>query len=150
MPPRTKKTSNRPTAVKQTHGRNRKPPTKVKEADSKRKSGTASAAATEATDAPSISSSNDTSFARVLLTKPVSFLLKSEPHEFSIDDLRNKPNSRAEWDGIRNFEASKILKTEMKVGDLAYFYHSSCKDVGIVGLVEVVRSGKQILCIIET
>ena len=67
------------------------------------------------------------------------FLLKSEPHEFSIADLESKQNHTAPWDGIRNFEAARILRTEFRVGDRAYFYHSSCKDLGIVGEVEVTR-----------
>ena len=69
----------------------------------------------------------------------VKFILKSEPHEFSIKDLESKPNQTAPWDGIRNFEAAKILKTEFRVGDRAYFYHSSCKDLGIVGEVKVTK-----------
>jgi hypothetical protein len=66
----------------------------------------------------------------------VSFLLKSEPHEFAVQDLLTKPKHESIWDGIRNFEAAKIMRT-MKVGDRAYFYHSSCKEIGIVGIVEV-------------
>ena len=69
----------------------------------------------------------------------VKFILKSEPHEFSIADLGSKPNQTAPWDGIRNFEAAKMLKTEFQVGDRAYFYHSSCKDLGIVGEVKVTK-----------
>lgn len=42
------------------------------------------------------------------------------------------------WDGIRNFEAARQLK-EMSVGDKAYFYHSSCKTIGIVGVVEITK-----------
>ena len=71
--------------------------------------------------------------------EPVKFLLKSEPHEFAIQDLLNKPNHESIWDGIRNFEAAKIMKNEMKKGDRAFFYHSSCKEIGIVGIVEIIR-----------
>ena len=68
----------------------------------------------------------------------VKWLFKSEPHEYSIQDLREKPNGESVWDGIRNFEAARQL-TEMKCGDRCYFYHSSCKDIGIVGIVEVIK-----------
>ena len=63
----------------------------------------------------------------------VKWLLKSEPHVISIDDMAAKPGVEV-WDGIRNFEARNLLRT-VKVGDLAFFYHSSCKKPGIVGIV---------------
>ena len=67
---------------------------------------------------------------------PNYFLLKSEPDEFSIHDL--KECGEEEWDGVRNFQARNKLRT-MEVGDLAYFYHSSCKVPGVVGTMRVVR-----------
>ena len=69
------------------------------------------------------------------------FLMKSEPHVFSIDDLRNLPNSTDHWDGVRNHVAKNIMKNQMKIGDLAFFYHSNAKkkeDVGIIGVVKIV------------
>lgn len=75
---------------------------------------------------------------RCATNSSIKFLLKSEPFDISIQDIREKPNGESVWDGIRNFEAAKMLK-EMKVGDQAYFYHSSCKEPGIVGLVEVIK-----------
>ena len=65
------------------------------------------------------------------------WLMKSEPDEFSIDDLAQK--SCEIWDGIRNFQAKKFLQA-MSVGDEAFFYHSSCKAVGIVGQMKIVRT----------
>jgi len=62
------------------------------------------------------------------------WLLKSEPDEFSIDDLKQK--TTAPWDGVRNYQARNFMK-EMQVGDLAFFYHSSCQLVGIAGVMEV-------------
>jgi predicted RNA-binding protein with PUA-like domain len=68
------------------------------------------------------------------------WLLKTEPDEFSIDDLQQKlPNSEP-WDGIRNYQARNILRDKVQTGDLAYIYHSSCKNVGIAGVAEVVRA----------
>lgn len=67
------------------------------------------------------------------------WLFKSEPDAFSIDDLAAKPKQTEHWDGIRNYQARNYLRDQVKVGDQVFFYHSSCKDVGIVGVAEVVR-----------
>jgi predicted RNA-binding protein with PUA-like domain len=64
------------------------------------------------------------------------FLLKSEPADYSIDDM--KRDTREEWDGVRNFQARNILRS-MKVGDRAFFYHSQTKVPGIVGTVQIAR-----------
>ena len=65
------------------------------------------------------------------------WLMKSEPDEFSIDDL-NKNNITA-WEGVRNYQARNFMRDQMKKGDMVLFYHSSCKNVGIAGLAEVVK-----------
>jgi predicted RNA-binding protein with PUA-like domain len=67
------------------------------------------------------------------------WLLKSEPGEFSIDDLSRCPGRRTAWDGVRNFQARNFMRDDMKKGDLAFFYHSSCAVPGIAGIVEIVR-----------
>jgi predicted RNA-binding protein with PUA-like domain len=64
------------------------------------------------------------------------FLLKSEPDEFSIEDLQRCQEN--EWDGVRNFQARNKMRL-MKPGDLAFFYHSSCKVPAIVGTMRVLR-----------
>lgn len=69
------------------------------------------------------------------------WLLKSEPDAFSIDDLANKAEQIEHWDGVRNYQARNMLRDQMKVGDLAFFYHSNCSPPGIVGIVEIVREG---------
>ncbi len=69
------------------------------------------------------------------------WLFKTEPDAFGIDDLANMPNQTEHWDGIRNYQARNFLRDEVKCGDLVFIYHSSCKDVGIVGLAEVVKEG---------
>lgn len=66
------------------------------------------------------------------------FLVKSEPDDFSIQDLRDSPNGVAPWDGVRNPQARNILR-QMRLGDKAFFYHSSCKIPAIVGVCEVAR-----------
>lgn len=68
------------------------------------------------------------------------WLFKSEPDAFSIDDLAAKPNQTEHWDGIRNYQARNYLRDEVKVGDQLFFYHSSCQDVGIAGVAEVVKA----------
>jgi predicted RNA-binding protein with PUA-like domain len=65
--------------------------------------------------------------------------MKSEPSVFSIDDLQNKPNQTYCWDGVRNYQARNMMRDEMKIGDLAFFYHSNCAEPGIVGIMQVVR-----------
>ncbi|MEK7321886.1 MAG: EVE domain-containing protein [Pseudomonadota bacterium] len=67
------------------------------------------------------------------------WLMKSEPDTFGIDDLRARPKQTEHWDGVRNYQARNMLRDQMKKGDLAFFYHSNCKEPGIVGIVEIVR-----------
>ncbi len=69
------------------------------------------------------------------------WLMKSEPDTFSIDSLAAARGKTAAWDGVRNFQARNFLRDQMKKGDLAFFYHSSCAEPGIVGTVSVVREG---------
>jgi len=64
--------------------------------------------------------------------------MKSEPEVFGIDDLHRRPRRTVHWDGVRNYQARNYLR-QMKKGDEVLFYHSSCDDVGIVGVVRVVR-----------
>jgi predicted RNA-binding protein with PUA-like domain len=67
------------------------------------------------------------------------WLLKSEPGEFSIDDLAASPKQTTHWDGVRNYQARNFIRDDMKKGDLAFFYHSSCAEPGVVGIVEITR-----------
>lgn len=64
------------------------------------------------------------------------WLCKSEPEAFSIADLAKK--GEALWDGVRNYQVRNLLRDEVQVGDRALFYHSSTKEVGVVGEMEVV------------
>jgi predicted RNA-binding protein with PUA-like domain len=63
------------------------------------------------------------------------WLMKSEPDAYSIDDLER--DGRDMWDGIRNYQARNMMRDDMRVGDEAFFYHSSCKEPGIVGIMKV-------------
>ncbi|WP_263143897.1 EVE domain-containing protein [Pseudomonas sp. RIT-PI-AD] len=59
------------------------------------------------------------------------WLMKSEPDELSIQDLRRL--TRARWDGVRNYQARNFLR-QMRAGDTFFFYHSSCAQPGIAGI----------------
>ena len=66
------------------------------------------------------------------------WLMKSEPENYSIDDLVAEPNQTDYWDGIRNYQVRNFFRDTMKVGDLAFFYHSNCPVPGIVGTMRIV------------
>ena|SRR6218665_1958328 len=65
------------------------------------------------------------------------WLLKSEPSVFSIEDLKKRKTSL--WDGVRNYQARNFMR-EMNVGDEAFFYHSSCPEPGIVGIMSIAKA----------
>jgi predicted RNA-binding protein with PUA-like domain len=67
------------------------------------------------------------------------WLMKSEPDEFSIDDLAKAPKQTTAWFGVRNYQARNFMRDGMRVGDHAFFYHSSCPEPGIAGIVEISR-----------
>ena len=62
------------------------------------------------------------------------WLMKSEPDAFSIDDL--KKVGTEPWNGVRNYQARNFMRA-MQVGDGVLFYHSNCKEPGIVGTATV-------------
>jgi predicted RNA-binding protein with PUA-like domain len=64
-----------------------------------------------------------------------SWLMKSEPNTFSIEDLRRQ--DVAWWEGVRNYQARDFLRDQMAVGDEVLFYHSSSKPPGVAGLAQV-------------
>jgi predicted RNA-binding protein with PUA-like domain len=68
------------------------------------------------------------------------WLMKSEPDEVSIDDLAAMPEQTIAWFGVRNYQARNFMRDDMRVGDLAFFYHSSCPEPGIAGIVRVSKS----------
>ncbi len=68
------------------------------------------------------------------------WLLKSEPSEFSIDDLQASPKQETCWDGVRNYQARNFMRDAMTEGDLVFFYHSNCAEPGITGIARVVSA----------
>lgn len=65
------------------------------------------------------------------------WLAKSEPDEYSIDDL--KADKVCYWDGVRNYQARNYLR-EMQVGDKVLFYHSNANPPGVAGVMKVVKA----------
>jgi predicted RNA-binding protein with PUA-like domain len=68
------------------------------------------------------------------------WLMKSEPHDVSIDDLATRPDAPLAWTGVRNYQARNFMRDQMGIGDLALFYHSGCAAIGVVGVVEIVSN----------
>jgi predicted RNA-binding protein with PUA-like domain len=64
------------------------------------------------------------------------WLLKTEPETFSWDDQVKRGAKGEPWTGVRNFTARGYL-TDMKKGDLAFFYHTG-DEKQVVGIVEVI------------
>lgn len=68
------------------------------------------------------------------------WLMKSEPNEFSLEDLQNCPNQTEPWDGVRNYQARNFMRDEMRVKDRVLFYHSG-KHPAVVGTARIVKAG---------
>jgi predicted RNA-binding protein with PUA-like domain len=69
------------------------------------------------------------------MSKRQYWLMKSEPYDYSIDDLERDGQIR--WSGVRNYEARNMMRDKMNVGDRAFFYHSNVKPPVIAGEMEV-------------
>lgn len=69
------------------------------------------------------------------------WLMKSEPDTFGILHLQQRPQQTEPWDGVRNYQARNMMRDQMQVGDLAFFYHSNCTEPGIVGTMKIIRAG---------
>src|SRR3954470_20084669 len=68
------------------------------------------------------------------------WLMKSEPNVFGIDDFAQAPRKTASWWGVRNYQARNFMRDQMRVGDLVFFYHSSCPEPGIAGIARVSKA----------
>ncbi len=69
------------------------------------------------------------------------WLMKTEPGTYSIDDLENESNQTTCWEGVRNYQASNLLRDDIQEGDQVLFYHSACKEPAVVGTAIVSRGG---------
>lgn len=65
------------------------------------------------------------------------WLMKSEPSVYSFEDLKAAKNKTTLWEGVRNYQARNFMRDRMRKGDPVLFYHSNCKEPGIVGLAEI-------------
>ena len=63
------------------------------------------------------------------------WLMKSEPEDFSIDDLERVQVEP--WTGVRNYQARNFMRDGMQLGDGVLFYHSNTTVPGIYGIAEV-------------
>ena len=68
------------------------------------------------------------------------WLMKTEPDCFGLEHLKAQPKRTEHWDGVRNYQARNFMRDGMRKGDLAFFYHSSCPEPGIAGIVKVARA----------
>jgi len=68
------------------------------------------------------------------------WLMKSEPGEYSIQDLKESDQGIDYWDGVRNYQARNFMRDDMKIGDRVLFYHSG-KKPAVVGTAKVVKEG---------
>jgi predicted RNA-binding protein with PUA-like domain len=75
------------------------------------------------------------SFARAMAKRY--WLMKSEPHECSIDDVLAAPARTVPWTGVRNYQARNFMRDDMRPDDGVLFYHSSCPEPGIAGIARV-------------
>jgi predicted RNA-binding protein with PUA-like domain len=67
------------------------------------------------------------------------WLAKTEPAECGIEDFEREPFTSIAWVGVRNYQARNFLKS-MAEGDAVLVYHSSCKLIGVAGVVRVTRT----------
>ena len=65
------------------------------------------------------------------------WLMKTEPESWSWHQQVKSGREGVEWDGVRNFQAAKNLRS-MKIGDKCFFYHTG-KVKSIVGIVQIIR-----------
>jgi len=68
------------------------------------------------------------------------WLFKAEPHIYGVDHLNAAPEKIGRWDGIRNYQARNFLRDQVAIDDEVFIYHSSCKQVGIVGTAKVIKA----------
>tara|TARA_B100001750_G_scaffold144855_1_gene115688 strand:- start:1011 stop:1478 length:468 start_codon:yes stop_codon:yes gene_type:complete len=67
------------------------------------------------------------------------WLMKSEPHVYPWEQLVE--DGHTHWDGVRNYQARNIMRDQMKIGDMVFFYHSNCKPPHIAGIARVCKEG---------
>jgi len=66
------------------------------------------------------------------------WLYKTEPNECSITDLLQS-DCGVVWEGVRNYQARNFLRSA-QMDDLILIHHSSCAQVGVVGIAKIVQT----------
>jgi len=69
------------------------------------------------------------------------WLMKTEPSTFGVEDLAAAPRHTTGWDGVRNYQARNMLRDEMRRGDQAFLYYSSCEVPGVAAIMQIVKPG---------
>lgn len=67
------------------------------------------------------------------------WLLKSDVADYPITQL--KKDKKTLWTGVRNYQARNYMTRDMKVGDLALFYHSG-EYPGVVGVAKITKKAE--------
>jgi predicted RNA-binding protein with PUA-like domain len=67
------------------------------------------------------------------------WLMKSEPHVYPWEKLVEDKSTH--WDGVRNYQARNMMRDDMKIGDLVFFYHSNFKPPHIAGVAKICKEG---------
>jgi predicted RNA-binding protein with PUA-like domain len=68
------------------------------------------------------------------------WLFKSEPDVFSFADLQARKAAGEPWTGVRNYQARNYMRDDMSQGDFGLFYHSSCAEPGVAGLLKITKT----------
>jgi predicted RNA-binding protein with PUA-like domain len=67
------------------------------------------------------------------------WLFKTDPEDFSIEDLKKSKNQTTSWGGVRNYQARNFIRDEMKSGDEVLFYYSQSDPNAVFGLCKIVK-----------
>ena len=67
------------------------------------------------------------------------WLMKTEPSEFSIQDLAKAKKKTTHWDGVRNYQARNFMRDDMRIGDRVLLYHSNADPSAVVGTAKIVK-----------
>jgi predicted RNA-binding protein with PUA-like domain len=70
-----------------------------------------------------------------------SWLFKTDPESYSVDDFERADARTTTWDGIRNTEARNLLRDRVQVGDRGFLYHSG-GEPAVVAIVEVTAAAR--------
>jgi len=69
------------------------------------------------------------------------WLLKTDPDTFAWKDLEKSAGKKTVWDGVRNYQARNLMRDEMSVSDLGFFYHSQEEPPAVMGIVRITKTG---------